>query len=189
MPALAQALVLVRDVIDDDDVSSRTGEARRRHEEILRTRDVVEHARDHDQIGAGLRQVRDLLDDARVLNGSLMSINLMFAIDEYRIDNGATQFLLGSHQQTTPPDVEALRSTAVQGVCPAGSMILFDSTLYHAAGTNTSDSDRVAVNHGFVRPWVKQHIDAVHRTDHGAPQVGVQFVRTLQHIQKGLRRR
>jgi ectoine hydroxylase-related dioxygenase (phytanoyl-CoA dioxygenase family) len=109
----------------------------------------------------GVFQTRFHMDFPRVLNGYLMSINLMFAIDEYRVDNGATQFLLGSHQQMTPPDVEALRSTAIQGVCPAGSMILFDSTLFHAAGTNTSNSDRVAVNHGFVPPWVKQHIDVV----------------------------
>lgn len=109
----------------------------------------------------GVFQTRFHMDFPRILNGYLISINLMFAIDEYRLDNGATQFLLGSHQQRTPPDVEALRSTAVQGVCPAGSMILFDSTLFHAAGTNTSSSDRVAVNHGFVPPWVKQHIDVV----------------------------
>ena len=109
----------------------------------------------------GVFQTRFHMDFPRVLNGAVVSINLMFAIDEYRIENGATQFLLGSHQQLKPIDVEALRPTAIQGVCPAGSMIIFDSTLFHAAGTNYSQSDRVAVNHGFVPPWIKQHIDTV----------------------------
>ncbi len=50
----------------------------------------------------GVFQTRFHMDFPRILNGYVMSINLMFAIDEYRVDNGATQFLLGSHQQRTP---------------------------------------------------------------------------------------
>jgi len=38
-------------------------------------------------------------------------------------------------------------------------MLVFDSTLWHAAGQNTSGADRLAINHQFTRSWIKQQID------------------------------
>lgn len=38
-------------------------------------------------------------------------------------------------------------------------MIVFGSTLWHAAGTNRSDRDRLAINHQFTRSFFKQQID------------------------------
>jgi len=40
-------------------------------------------------------------------------------------------------------------------------MIVFDSTLWHAGGRNTSGKDRLAVNQQFTRSYVKQQIDYV----------------------------
>jgi len=61
----------------------------------------------------------------------------------------------------TPPDSGYLRRNALPVVCPAGSMLLFDSTLWHAAGINTSGQDRLAINHQFTRSYFKQQIDYV----------------------------
>ncbi|GAC1659178.1 MAG: phytanoyl-CoA dioxygenase family protein [Candidatus Dormibacteraceae bacterium] len=99
-------------------------------------------------------------DFPRVLNGHLMSINLMFAVDEFREDNGATLFIPGSHQRSDL-QLAAVERTAVNALCPAGSMILFDSTTWHAAGANSSGRDRLAMNHQFTRSYVKQQVDYV----------------------------
>jgi ectoine hydroxylase-related dioxygenase (phytanoyl-CoA dioxygenase family) len=40
-------------------------------------------------------------------------------------------------------------------------MVIFDSTLWHAAGLNTSGHDRLAINHQFTRSYIKQQIDYV----------------------------
>ena len=40
-------------------------------------------------------------------------------------------------------------------------MIVFDSTLWHAAGANSSGRDRLAVNHQFTRSYIKQQVDYV----------------------------
>jgi ectoine hydroxylase-related dioxygenase (phytanoyl-CoA dioxygenase family) len=40
-------------------------------------------------------------------------------------------------------------------------MLVFDSTLWHAAGANTSGRDRVAINHQFTRSFFKQQVDYV----------------------------
>ena len=41
------------------------------------------------------------------------------------------------------------------------SMIVFDSTLWHAAGANRSGKDRLAINQQFTRSYVKQQVDYV----------------------------
>jgi ectoine hydroxylase-related dioxygenase (phytanoyl-CoA dioxygenase family) len=106
-------------------------------------------------------QNRYHMDFPRVLNGYVASINVMLAIDEFRPDNGATIVIPGSHQRLPAPDLDKLEHTAAAATCPAGSMLVFDSTLFHAAGPNTSGADRLAINHQFTRSWVKQQVDYV----------------------------
>ena len=100
-------------------------------------------------------------DFPRVLNGYLASINIMFAIDEFSVRTGATLVVPGTHQMAQPPAPDYLKQNAVPAECPPGSMLIFDSTLWHAAGANTSGQDRLAINHQFTRSYIKQQIDYV----------------------------
>jgi ectoine hydroxylase-related dioxygenase (phytanoyl-CoA dioxygenase family) len=77
-------------------------------------------------------------DFPRILNGYLMSINTFFAIDEFTSTNGATFFVPGTQQKEGRPEDWFLDQHAVSAECPAGSMLVFDSTIWHAAGDNTS---------------------------------------------------
>lgn len=99
-------------------------------------------------------------DFPRVLGGYLASVNCLFAIDAFSVDNGATIVVPATHQRATRPEPEVL-ATAVPVECPAGSMLVFDSTLWHAAGHNVSGKDRLAINHQFTRSFIKQQIDYV----------------------------
>lgn len=100
-------------------------------------------------------------DFPRVLNGYMASVNVMFAVDGFTQENGGTLVAPGTHQRIPPPDPDSLRKSAVAIECPAGSLIVFDSTLWHAAGANVSGKDRLAVNHQFTRSYIKQQIDYV----------------------------
>ena len=100
-------------------------------------------------------------DFPRHLEGYVASVNVFFAIDEFREDNGATLLVPGTHQRRDRPADAYLRRGAVPSVCPAGSMLLFDSTLWHAAGANVSGADRLAINHQFTRSFIKQQMDYV----------------------------
>lgn len=100
-------------------------------------------------------------DFPRHLNGYVASVNTFLAIDEFTSDNGATLLVPGSHQRAEPPDPDVMEATAAPALCPAGSMIVFDSTLWHAAGINVSGADRLAVNQQFTRSWIKPQIDYV----------------------------
>lgn len=100
-------------------------------------------------------------DFPRVLNGYLMSINTFLAIDEFTVENGGTLVVAGTHQKDEQPPQEYLEESAVPIECPPGSMVVFDSTLWHAAGENVSGTDRLAVNQQFTRSYLKQQIDYV----------------------------
>jgi ectoine hydroxylase-related dioxygenase (phytanoyl-CoA dioxygenase family) len=101
------------------------------------------------------------MDFSRVLNGYLMSVNTMFAIDEFTAQNGGTLVVPDTHQKSVRPDLDYLRAKAVPVECPAGSMIVFDSTLWHAAGANVSGKDRLGINQQFTRSYIKQQVDYV----------------------------
>lgn len=101
------------------------------------------------------------MDFPRVLNGYLASINILFAIDEFTAENGGTLIVPGTQQCQPAPTREYLKAAAVPVECAPGSMVIFDSTLWHAAGQNVSGSDRLAINHQFTRSWIKQQIDYV----------------------------
>ena len=100
-------------------------------------------------------------DFPRDLNGYIASINIIFAIDEFSKKNGATSVVPGSHRNMSAPERGHLEENAIAIECPAGSMVIFDSTLCHAAGANTSGKDRLAINHQFTRSYIKQQIDYV----------------------------
>jgi ectoine hydroxylase-related dioxygenase (phytanoyl-CoA dioxygenase family) len=106
-------------------------------------------------------QTRFHRDFARLLNGSVMSVNTFFALHEFSPKTGGTLFVPGSHQREGRPSDSYIEAEAVTGTCPPGSMIVFDSTIWHAAGDNTSGADRMAINQQFTRSYVKQQIDYV----------------------------
>jgi ectoine hydroxylase-related dioxygenase (phytanoyl-CoA dioxygenase family) len=101
------------------------------------------------------------MDFPRVLNHYVASVNCFITIDDFTRENGATLVVPGSHQKAERPTADFLLSHALPVECPAGSMIVFDSTLYHAAGTNVSGKDRLSVNHQYTRSYFKQQLDYV----------------------------
>jgi ectoine hydroxylase-related dioxygenase (phytanoyl-CoA dioxygenase family) len=101
------------------------------------------------------------MDFPRVMNGYVASINTYFAVDDFTEDNGATLVVPGSHQRAERPDPDFLAKSAVPALAPADSMLVFDSTLWHAAGLNVSGRDRLSLNQQFTRSFFKQQIDYV----------------------------
>jgi ectoine hydroxylase-related dioxygenase (phytanoyl-CoA dioxygenase family) len=100
-------------------------------------------------------------DFPRYLNGYVASVNALFAIDEFTLENGGTIVVPGTHQHAEAPPQEYMEANAVPVECSAGSMLVFDSTLWHAAGPNVSGRDRLGINHQFTRSFFKQQIDYV----------------------------
>jgi ectoine hydroxylase-related dioxygenase (phytanoyl-CoA dioxygenase family) len=100
-------------------------------------------------------------DFPRYLEGYRASVNVFFAVDAFSAENGGTVVVPGTHQRADAPDASYMNAHAVAIECPPGSMLVFDSTLWHASGINRSGADRLAINHQFTRSFIKQQIDYV----------------------------
>ena len=78
----------------------------------------------------------------------------LWALTNFDHANGATRVVPGSHRRDRRP-AKGEREEYVEAEMPAGSVLLYDGSLWHGGGANVSDDRRVGivVNHcaGFLR--------------------------------------
>ena len=110
---------------------------------------------------AAVFQQRFHRDFPRHMNGYLASINTLIAIDAFTAENGGTLVVPATHQRAEQPPATYLEASAQPVECPPGAVIVFDSTLWHAAGRNASSRDRLGINQQFTRSFLKQQVDYV----------------------------
>lgn len=84
-----------------------------------------------------------------------LALNAMWALSDFTEANGATRIIPGSHRYDGPPPFGATLPT-VAAEMPAGSVMLFDSQLWHAGGTNTTDQRRYAISCYYCVGWMRQ---------------------------------
>ena len=98
--------------------------------------------------------------DLRTFSGEVnLMAQLLVMLDDFSEENGATFLMSGSHRLRDRPPDDLFFRTAVQAVGCAGSVVLFNSNLWHAAGVNRSDRPRRALTIAFTRPFIKQQLD------------------------------
>jgi ectoine hydroxylase-related dioxygenase (phytanoyl-CoA dioxygenase family) len=91
-------------------------------------------------------------------------VNVMWPLDDFHADNGATRVVPGSHRWTDrqpgPDDcVEVIEMSA-------GSALLYVGSLWHGGGANRTDSPRIGVVLHYAASWlrpVENHVLAVPR--------------------------
>jgi ectoine hydroxylase-related dioxygenase (phytanoyl-CoA dioxygenase family) len=86
-------------------------------------------------------------------------LNVLVLVDDFTLENGATHILSGSHSSPDRPPDEIFWRHAERIVGRAGSVVLFDSNVWHAAGRNVSDRSRAALTLSFSRPFYKPQMD------------------------------
>lgn len=98
--------------------------------------------------------------DVRTFGGDFrLMLNMLVMVDPFTTQNGATHVLSGSHHAPAPPPEAVFRAESERLVGPAGSIVLFDSNLWHAAGSNATDTTRTALTLSFSRAFIKQQMD------------------------------
>ncbi|MET0385504.1 MAG: phytanoyl-CoA dioxygenase family protein [Polyangiales bacterium] len=91
--------------------------------------------------------------------GQPMMLNMLVLLDDFTAQNGATYLLTGSHRSDAKPDDQAFVAGAERLLAQAGSVAVFDSNLWHAAGVNQTTADRRALTLTFTRPFLKPQLD------------------------------
>ncbi len=104
--------------------------------------------------------VRRVHRDLRTFSGDFrLMAQALVMLDPFTEQNGATYLLGGSHRLRDAPREDRFFAEAERAIGPAGSIVIFDSNLWHAAGVNESDSLRRALTLAFTRPFVKPQLD------------------------------
>jgi ectoine hydroxylase-related dioxygenase (phytanoyl-CoA dioxygenase family) len=83
-----------------------------------------------------------------------LAITVIWAIEDFTADNGATEVIPGSHRwgNELPDPHEA---AAVPAVMPAGSALVFDAALWHRGGSNRSSRTRLAISPQYCQPYLR----------------------------------
>ena len=89
----------------------------------------------------------------------IMHLTALLMISPFSEENGGTLFVPGSHRNPTNPtdkrldvDPNSAYPSELRITAPAGSMVLFDSRLWHCSPANPSDTVRMAIALRYA-PW------------------------------------
>ncbi len=90
--------------------------------------------------------------------------NSIWLLDDFTADNGATRVVPGSHRSGRAPgeamsDVRAAHPEEVLLLAPAGTVVVFNSHLWHGGTVNRSTAPRRALHSYFTRRGNSQQLN------------------------------
>jgi len=86
-------------------------------------------------------------------------INMLVMLNDFTEENGATQVLAGSHRSSETPDEDFFNENYIQLLGQAGTVVLFNSYLWHRAGLNVTEENRVALTLSYGPAFIKPQMD------------------------------
>ncbi len=94
------------------------------------------------------------------LPGVQVQISAMWALQDFTLENGATNVVLGSHRNPVRaayrPGEDGLGSSLVQAVMPKGSVLFYLGSTLHGGGANNSDKPRAGLINTYSLGWLRQ---------------------------------
>jgi ectoine hydroxylase-related dioxygenase (phytanoyl-CoA dioxygenase family) len=85
-----------------------------------------------------------------------LSAQVLWCLDEFRVDNGGTHYIRGGHSMQTFPNTDnmmGMRSDIL--TAPKGSIVIAHGAWWHSQGINHSKESRTCLLGTFVQPWIK----------------------------------
>lgn len=87
-------------------------------------------------------------------SGYEVTCNSIWAMNDFRVENGATRVVPGSHKLADKLSFQ--HADTVPAEMPAGSVVLYTGSLYHGAGANQSNEVRYGLNLTYAAGWLRQ---------------------------------
>jgi len=91
--------------------------------------------------------------------GLPVMINCLLMVDDFTNENGATRLLPYSHLKEGKPSDEYFLKKSVQATGKRGSMLIFDSNVWHSSAPNTTEHGRRGIPITISRSFLKQLLD------------------------------
>ncbi|MFT4553328.1 MAG: ectoine hydroxylase-related dioxygenase (phytanoyl-CoA dioxygenase family) [Chlamydiales bacterium] len=99
--------------------------------------------------------------DVRTYSSELpLLLNTLVMLDDFTEENGATYMMSASHK-THPeaPRRDEFEAVAERALGKAGSILIFNSNVWHAGGDNKTENARRSVTPMYCQPYVKPQFD------------------------------
>ncbi len=109
--------------------------------------------------GVGNYGSRIHVDCPRFIPGYYTNMGVIWPLDDFTIENGATYYLPGSHKENQIPEEEYFYKNSQRAIAKAGDMIILNALLVHAAGVNNTGKTRHALTINFCRSYMRQRFD------------------------------
>ena len=101
------------------------------------------------------------VDSPRFIPGYPTNMGVMWALDDFLAQNGATEVLPGSHTSPHEPAADFFTRHKVVVTAAKGSLIVFNARLFHRSGVNQTPEWRHALTMNACRSFMKQRMDWV----------------------------
>lgn len=82
--------------------------------------------------------------------------NTMWALTDFTADNGATRLVPGSHRADRPPQPFGEPAETVAAEMAAGSVLVFDGSIWHGGGANRTEAPRLGLAMNYCAGWIRQ---------------------------------
>ena len=80
--------------------------------------------------------------------------NTIWFLDDFTNENGATEFISGTHQRKfKPKEDDDVNCEVTKAIGPAGSVLITHGALWHRAGANKSQKDRIGLLCSFAASY------------------------------------
>ena len=99
------------------------------------------------------------VDSPRFIQNYATNMGVIFPLDDFTEENGATFYLPGSQKSSDLPTEDFFYANAKRAYCKAGDMILFNGRLVHAAGFNSTNRTRHSLTINICRSYMRQRFD------------------------------
>lgn len=96
--------------------------------------------------------------DIRTYTRDHLMLNTLVMLDDFTADNGAT-WLYPRSDIPFAPGEDRFINLAEQAIAPAGSVLVFDSNVWHRGGENTTNGPRRSITPLYSKPFFKQGLD------------------------------
>jgi len=80
----------------------------------------------------------------------------IWALTDFTPENGATRIVPGSHRFDHIPGKGEVTEGWVEAVMPAGSVLVYDGSVWHGGGHNATDERRLGIVSNLCAGWLRQ---------------------------------
>ena len=87
----------------------------------------------------------------------IIKANTIWVLDEFTADNGATEYLPGSHKyKYKPTEKDQSRTDLTTAIAPVGSVLITHGALWHRGGENRGNNSRIALLGSFSASYARE---------------------------------